>query len=144
MSGPEVQVDDETIRRALTRSRTIAVVGASPKPERASNRVMRFLIDRGHDVVAVNPGQAGGTIHGRPCYAGLRDVPHPVDMVDVFRSPDAVPGVVDDVLALDTMPSVLWLQLGVVHETAEGRARDSGVTVISDRCPKIEVARLRL
>ena len=136
--------DDSTIKAVLKRTRTIVVVGASPKPVRPSNQVMRFLIERGYDVVAVNPGHAGGSIRDRPCYASLAEVPHALDMVDVFRSPDAVPAVVDDVLSLGQRPSTLWLQLGVVHPEAERRAREAGLTVVADRCPKIEVARLGL
>ena len=130
------------IRDILASVRTIAVAGASANPVRPSSFVMAYMIEKGYEVVPINPGQAGGTILGRPCYASLTDVPHPIDMVDVFRRADAVPGVLDEVLALDPRPSVLWLQLGVVHDEAAGRARAAGLTVVQDRCPKIEFGRL--
>ena len=133
---------DDIIVEVLSSVRTIAVLGASPKQDRASHRVMRFLIERGYEVVAVNPGQAGGTILDRPCYARLADVPHAIDMVDVFRRSEAIPRVMDEVLDLTPPPRVVWLQLGIVHEASARRARDAGLTVVQDRCPKIEFSRL--
>lgn len=132
---------DATILDLLASVRTIAVVGASANPARPSHDVTAWLAGRGYEVVAVNPGHAGGTIAGVPCFASLADVPHPIDMVDVFRRSDAVPGIVDEVLAMAPQPMALWLQLGVVHEDAATRARTAGIIVVQDRCPKIELMR---
>ena len=137
-------MSEPDIRAILDAVRTIAVLGASPKRERPSNDVIRFLIERGYDVCAVNPGHAGHEINGRPCYATLADVPYNIDMVDVFRASDAVPSVVNEVLALERKPSVLWLQLGVRHDEAAARARADGLIVVQNKCPKIEIARLGL
>lgn len=134
--------DPRHIADVLRSVRTIAVVGASSNPQRPSSFVIADLSKKGYDVVPINPGQAGGIIMGLPCYGTLADVPRPIDMVDVFRRADAVPGVLDEALALDPQPGVLWLQLGVVHPAAATRARAAGMTVIQDRCPKIEYGRL--
>lgn len=129
------------IREVLASVRTIAVVGASANPVRPSSFVMAYMAEHGYDVVPVNPGHAGNTIQGVPCYASLADVPGPIDMVDVFRRSAAVPGVLDEALALDPRPRVLWLQLGIVHPEAAARARAAGMIVVQDRCPKIEYGR---
>lgn len=135
---------DSDIRRILTESRVIALVGASPKPERAAHGVMAFLLARGHTVIPVNPGLAGGEILGRKVYARLADIDQPIDMVDIFRNSDAAGGVVDEALALPQKPKTVWMQLGVVDEAAAERARAAGVTAIMDRCPAIEYRRLGL
>jgi hypothetical protein len=136
--APFANPSDREIRDILARRMTIAVVGCSPDPERDSHRVALVLRQRGHRVIPVHP--AARDILGLPTYPTLAAVPERVDMVDVFRRPDAVPGVVDDTLAIGA--PVLWLQLGVVHEEAAARARDAGVTVIMDRCPAVEYRRL--
>lgn len=133
---------DERIRDILRSVRTIALLGASPKPERPSNGVMNFLLSKGYRVIPVNPGQAGKDIHGQPVVARLADIEEPVDMVDVFREPYALPGIVDEILAMKHRPAVLWTQLGVVHEDAAASAREAGLTVVMDRCPAIEYPRL--
>ena len=122
--------------------RTIALLGASPKPERPSYGVMRFLLAKGYRVVPVNPGQAGGQILGQTCYADLASIPEPIDMVDVFRASEALPGIVEEVLALDPRPAVLWTQLGVEDAAAAQRASEQGIEVVMDRCPAIEHPRL--
>ncbi len=137
-------LDDATIRDILTSVGRIAVVGASPKPTRPSNEVLGFLIDRGYETYPVNPGHAGALIRGRPVFARLADLPVPVDMVDVFRNSAAAGDAVDAALALDPLPRVIWMQLGVVNEPAAGRARARGVTVAMNRCPAIELRRLRI
>lgn len=133
---------DNEIRDILRTVKTIALLGASPKPERPSNGVMKFLLDRGYHVIPVNPGQAGKTIHGQRVVGQLADIDEPIDMVDVFRASDALPGIVDEILAMKKRPAVLWTQLNVIHEEAAQRAENKGIKVVMDRCPAIEYPRL--
>ena len=137
-------LDDTEIRAILERVKTFAVIGASPKPDRPSYGVMRFLIDQGYVVKPVNPGIAGKTIHQQPVYASLADVPAPVDVVDIFRASDAVPGIVREAISQkDRLGlSVIWMQLDVINEDAAAEARAAGLTVVMDRCPHIEIPRL--
>ena len=115
-------------------------MGASDKPDRASHGVMKFLQNKGYRCIPVNPRLAGQTLLGETVYAGLNDIPEPVDMVDVFRRPrDTVP-IADDAVAIGAR--VLWMQLGVVNEEAARRAIVGGLDVIMDRCPAIEIPRL--
>jgi uncharacterized protein len=130
---------DDTIRGILTTTRRIALVGASAKPWRPSNSVMRFLLDRGYDVTPVNPGLAGQTIHGRTVVAKLADAA-PLDMVDVFRNATHAEQLVDDVIRLGAR--TIWMQLGVVDQDAAAKAREAGITVVMDRCPVIEDRRI--
>ena len=116
---------------------TIAVVGVSADPARASNDVLAFLAARGYACVGVNPGLVGRSVHGAPVFATLADVDRAIDMVDVFRASDALPALVEEVLALAPRPRVLWTQLGVVDAAAGARAEAAGMTVVMDRCPKI-------
>ena len=116
---------------------TIAVVGVSANPARASNDILAFLVARGYACVGVNPGLAGQSVHGAPVFATLADVDRAVDMVDVFRASDALPALVEEVLAMVPCPRVLWTQLGVVDAAAGARAEATGMTVVMDRCPKI-------
>ncbi|WP_029355241.1 CoA-binding protein [Bosea sp. 117] len=134
--------DDATIRHWLTTVRTIAVVGASPNPARPSHGVARYLAHAGYRVFAVNPGQAGRDIAGLPTYARLADIPEPVDMVDVFRASAYLRGVVEEALALDPRPKLIWAQLGVRDDDAAALAEAGGVAVIQNRCPAIEIPRL--
>lgn len=135
---------DADIRAILQRVKTFAVIGASPKPERPSYGVMSFLIEEGYEVKPVNPGIAGKTIHDQSVYASLADVPGPIDVVDIFRASDAVPGIVREAIAQkDRLGlSVIWMQLGVINEDAAAEARAAGLTVVMDRCPHIEIPRL--
>ncbi len=135
---------DADVRAILRHVKTFAVIGASPKAERPSYGVMRFLIDEGYVVKPVNPGVAGKTIHDQLAYASLADVPPPVDVVDIFRASDAVPAIVSEaIVEKDRLGiTVIWMQLGVVNEQAAAEARAAGLTVVMDRCPKIEFARL--
>lgn len=135
---------DDLIRSILTSVKTIAVVGASINEARPSNGVTRFLIARGYNVFPVNPGHAGKTIDGRTIVARLADVPEPIDMVDIFRAPAEAGKAVDEALALSPLPKIIWMQLDVINELAAAKAEAAGLTVIMDRCPHIEVRRLRL
>lgn len=133
---------NDYISSILHSVKTIAMVGASANDVRPSFFVMKYLIDKGFRVIPVNPGQAGREILGQTVYAKLADIPEPIDMVDVFRGSDAVPGVVDEVLALEPLPKVIWTQLTVRHDEAAARAEAAGIKVVMNRCPKIEYARL--
>ncbi len=132
---------DDTIRRILTETRRIAVVGASDKAWRPSHGVFEFLLVRGYDATPVNPMLAGRTIHGRAVLASLADAT-PLDMVDIFRASANAGAAVDEAVRLGAR--VIWMQLGVVDEAAAARARAAGLTVVMDRCPVIEVRRLGL
>lgn len=134
--------DDDHVEAILAGVNVIAMVGASANTSRPSYFVLKYLTEKGYRVHPINPGRAGSTICGRTVYATLADVPEPIDMVDVFRAADAVPGVVDEVLALSPLPKVLWLQLSVRNDAAAVRAEAAGLTVIQNRCPKIEYGRL--
>jgi predicted CoA-binding protein len=125
----------------LASTKTIAIVGLSDKPQRDSNIVLAFLLARGFDCVGINPALAGQSIHGAPVFASLADVDRPIDMVDVFRASEAVGGIVDEALALEPRPKIIWTQLGVFDETAGRKAEAAGLTVVMNRCPKIELAR---
>jgi len=132
---------DETIRRLLTTTRRIALVGASMKPWRPSNGVMKFLLDHGFDVTPVNPGLAGQSLHGQMVVARLEEAA-PLDMVDVFRNTNHTSALVDDAIRLGARS--IWMQLDVVDHDAANRARAAGITVVMDRCPVIEDRRLHL
>ncbi len=133
---------DEWIADILKSVRRIALVGASPKPERPSHEVMAFLLSHGYEVFPVNPGQAGKEILGQRVHASLADIPEPVDMVDIFRNSEAAGGIVDEALKLDPLPRVIWMQLGVRNDEAARRAETAGLKVVMNRCPKIEIPRL--
>ena len=136
---PIDRLTDDEIRTILTRTRRVALVGASNKPDRASYGVMAFWLARGVDVVPVNPGLAGQTILGKTVVESL-EAAAPLDLVDVFRAPEHVGPVATEAVLLGA--KTLWMQLGVVNESAAAEARQGGVTVVMDRCPKIEVPRL--
>ena len=133
---------DDDIRRILGTVRTIAVVGWSPKPDRASHGVAAFLKRKGFRVIPVNPGQAGQEALGEVVRASLAEVAEPVDMVDIFRRSEEAGAVVDEALAVLPGLKAVWMQLGVVDEAAAARARARGVEVVMDRCPAIEMPRL--
>lgn len=133
---------DATISGILGDVKTVAMVGASANDVRPSFFVLKYLLDKGYKVVPINPGQAGKAILGQTVYARLADIPFPVDMVDVFRPSSALPAIVDEVLKLDPLPKVLWAQLTVRDDAAAARAEAAGITVVMNRCPKIEYGRL--
>ncbi|MFN3502420.1 MAG: CoA-binding protein [Allorhizobium sp.] len=134
----------EDLRDMLGSVRTIALLGASPKPDRPSFGVMRFLLSKGYTVYPVNPGQAGKEILGQTVYATMADIPEPIDMVDVFRAPEYLGEVVAESLALPNRPKVIWGQLTVRDDEAVKPAEAAGIRVVMDRCPAIEIPRLGL
>ncbi|WP_151954795.1 CoA-binding protein [Sphingomonas sp. EC-HK361] len=131
---------DDEIRDLLTSTRTIALVGASDRPERASNGVMAALQAHGYRVIPVNPQITGEHIHGEFVFRDLSQLGDPIDMVDIFRNSAAAGDVVDEAIAAGA--KAVWMQLGVVNEAAAARAEAAGLEVVMDRCPKIEIARL--
>jgi|TARA_R100001369_G_scaffold25546_2_gene46517 predicted CoA-binding protein len=133
---------DAELKSILTRVKRIAILGVSANPVRPSYFVARYLKLKGFTIVPVNPGLAGQDLLGERVYGSLAEVPGDVDMVDVFRRSDAVPGIVDEALARWPQLDVIWLQLGVHHDAAAAVATARGVTVVQDRCPKIEYQRL--
>ncbi len=134
--------DEDEIRELLGQKRRIAVVGASPNAARPSNGVLAFLIDQGHDVIAVNPGHAGKTIHGAPVVATLADVEPAAEIVDIFRNSADAGAAVDEAIVHGA--KAVWMQIGVIDEAAAKRAEAAGLAVVMDRCPKVEIPRLGL
>jgi uncharacterized protein len=133
---------DAYLRDILASVRTIAVVGASPRPHRPSHGVMRYLQHHGYRAIPVNPFAAGGTILGERCFAALDEIAEPIDMVDIFRRSEAAGAAVDQAIAVGA--NVVWMQLGVVDAAAASRAEARGLRVVMDRCPAIEIPRLGL
>ena len=137
-----MEYSDADLKQILTRTRRIAVVGVSMNPVRPSYYVARYLGLKGFTVLPVNPLHAGETLFGQRVHATLTDIEGAVDMVDIFRRSDAVPPIVDE--ALEVLPGLqtIWMQIGVQHPQAAAEAQARGITVIQDRCPKIEYQRL--
>ncbi len=133
---------DQEIAALLTSVRTIAVVGASNRPERASFGVIHYLSDKGYAIIPVNPALVGETIAGATVVGALADIDVPVDMVDIFRNSEAAAQVVEEAISIGA--TSVWMQLGVINTAAATRAEAAGLTVVMDRCPKIEIARLGL
>lgn len=133
---------DELLRHVLTECRVIAVVGFSMNPARPSHGVAQFLHARGYRVIPVNPGHAGAVIFGETVRASLSDIPDAVDMVDIFRRPEHVGPVVTEALAQFPALKCIWMQLGITNPQAAEEAEARGVTVIQDRCPKIDHPRV--
>lgn len=137
-----LQNDDDVIKRMFAETKTIAVVGASPKPARASHYVMAYLQARGYRVIPVNPVIAGQQLLGEHVYASLSDIPISIDMVDIFRRSEEAPVVCSEAIKIGA--KFIWMQIGVVNGEAARHATDAGLTVIMDRCPKVEIPRLGL
>ena len=133
---------DAYIREILKSVKTVALVGASHKPERPSFIVLKYLKDRGYEVFPINPGLAGQEILGRRVYGSLAEVPGPVDMVEIFRNSKAAGPITDEALALNPPPKVVWMQLSVRNDEAAAKAEAAGAKVVMNRCPKIEYGRL--
>jgi predicted CoA-binding protein len=133
---------DAYIRSILADVKSIAMVGVTDSPVRASNIVARYLSGKGYRVYPINPKLAGTEIAGKIVLTRLADVPEPIDMVDIFRRPDAIAGVVEEALALEPKPKVIWLQLGLRDDAVAARAEAAGLRVVMNRCPKIEYGRL--
>ena len=134
--------DEAYIAEILRSVKTIALLGASPNAARPSFGVMQFLIGKGYQLFPVNPGQAGKEILGRMTYKTLADVPVPIDLIDVFRAPEFLDGIVAEALALSPLPNVIWAQLGVRDDAAAAKAEAGGIRVVMNRCPAIEYPRL--
>jgi len=128
------------LRKILETVETIALVGASDKPDRPSHDVMAFLQAHGYRVIPVNPRLAGKTVLGEPVYADLFAVPEPVDMVDLFLAPERTDSVIDAAIARNI--GVVWMQIGVINRTGAERAEAAGARVVMDKCPKQEIPRL--
>ena len=132
---------DEAIAQLLVQAKRIALVGASAKPDRPSHRVMQFLLDEGYEVLPINPGLVGQILLGQTVHASLADLPTSIDMADIFRDAASLPEVTQDVLAAG-IPA-MWTQLGVVHTEAERTGLNADLQMVINRCPAIEIPRLR-
>jgi predicted CoA-binding protein len=130
------------IRGILQSVKTVALVGASSNTVRPSYFVMKYLLDKGYEVIPVNPGLAGQEILGRTVYASLKDIPQPVDMVDIFRNSEAAGPITEEALTLTPKPKVIWMQLSVRNDEAASRAEAEGLQVVMNRCPKMEYGKL--
>lgn len=134
--------DDAYIRDILTTVKRVALVGASSNPARPSFIVTKYLLERGYEVIPVNPGLAGQTLLGREVHGSLQDISGAVDMVEIFRNSEAAGPITDEALAMAPPPKVIWMQLSVRNDEAAARAEAKGVKVVMNRCPKIEFGRL--
>jgi predicted CoA-binding protein len=133
---------DDYIREILNGVKSIAMVGASPVDVRPSYFAFKYLVQRGYDMIPVNPGHVGKTLLGRPFVASLAEIGHPIDMVDIFRNSSHIMPVLDDALKLSPLPKVIWMQLGARDDAAAAKAEAAGMKVVMNRCPKIEYGRL--
>jgi predicted CoA-binding protein len=132
--------DDADIKALLEGARTIALVGASDRPDRPSYRVMAMLQDHGYRVIPVNPQITGEHLHGEFVFRELAQIGEPIDIVDIFRRPIAAGEAVDEAIAVGA--KAVWMQLGVINDEAAARAEAAGLKVVMDRCPAIEIPRL--
>ncbi len=134
--------DDGYIRGILNTAKTIAMVGVSANVSRPSYFAFKYLLERRYHMIPVNPGLAGSELLGQKVYAKLSDIPEPVDMVDIFRASQHALGIVEEALAMNPRPRVIWMQLGVRSDEAARLAEANGLKVVMNRCPKIEYGRL--
>jgi predicted CoA-binding protein len=128
---------DDYLKNILTEVQSIALVGASPRADRDSHIVMKVLLEAGYQVIPVNPREAGNSILGQTCYGSLAEIDVPVDMVEIFRSSEAALGVTEEAVAIEA--KVVWMQLQIVNYQAAEIAESSGIKVVMDRCPKLEL-----
>ena len=133
---------DDYIRRILNSVKVIAMVGASPVDVRPSYFAFKYLVQRGYDMIPVNPGHVGKSLLGRPFVSSLTAIGRPLDMIDIFRSSAHIMPVVDEALILEPLPKVIWMQLGARDDDAAAKAEAAGIEVVMNRCPKIEYGRL--
>lgn len=133
---------DSYIRGILNTVKSIAMVGASEKENRPSYFAFKYLLERGYNMIPINPGHAGEDLLGRRIYARLADVTEPIDMVDIFRASRYALAIVEEALALQPRPQVIWMQLGIRNDEAAALAEANGLKVVMNRCPKIEYGRL--
>ena len=133
------EYSDELMKQVLGSVKTVAVVGVSASEAKPSHFVMKYMQGKGYRCIPVNPGLAGRELLGEKVYPDLKSIPEPVDMVDIFRNSEAAGGVTDEAIAIGA--KVVWMQLGVINEAAAARAEAAGLTVIMDRCPKMEYSR---
>jgi len=131
---PEYNPPSEEVKTILKEYKTIAVVGLSPKPERDSHKVASYLKEEDYEIIPVNPGQK--EILGLKSYPNLKAIPFPIDIVDIFRRPEAIPPIVDD--AIEMGAKVVWMQLGIANNQAAEKAREAGLQVVMNKCMKIE------
>jgi len=134
--------DDNYIRGILSSVKSIAMVGASPVDVRPSYFAFKYLVQRGYDMIPINPGHVGKSLLGRPFVASLSDIGRPIDMVDIFRNSSHIMPVVEEALKLPSPPKVIWMQLGARDDAAAAKAEAAGIKVVMNRCPKIEWGRL--
>ena len=137
-------IDDPRVREILSGSPTVAVLGIHRDPEKPAFYVPEYLHDEGYRVLGVNPRFAGETLFGEPIRATLRELPEPIDLVDVFRQAAAIPAHLDDLLAMSPLPRVVWFQLGIRNDAAAKRLEDAGIVVVQDRCTLADHQRLGL
>lgn len=135
---PETNAADPEVLEILKKSKTVAVVGVSHKEERDSHRVARYLKEHGYKVIPVNPKYK--EVLGETCYPDLKAVPEPIDVVDIFRNVEAIPGIVDEAIAVKA--GSVWMQLGLAHNQSADKARAAGLSVVMNKCIKIEHQRL--
>ncbi len=133
---------DTFLRNILTTTKTIAMVGLSMNETRPSYFVGRYLHMRGYKIIPVNAGHGGKHFFGQVVVSSIEEIDEPVDMIDIFRKPEAVPQIVNDCLTKLTGLKTIWMQIGITHESAAFKARQAGLNVIENRCPKIEHQRL--
>src|SRR6202012_164461 len=134
--------DDNYIRGILNNVKTIAMVGASPVNVRPSYFAFKYLVQRGYDMIPINPGHVGKSLLGKPFVASLADIGRPVDMIDIFRNSSHIMPVVEEALQLKPLPKIIWMQLGARDDEDAARAEAAGLKVVMNRCPKIEYGRL--
>ena len=137
-----MQTSDDDLRKILTETKVIALVGWSPNPDRPSHHVAAYLAAKGYRVIPVNPGQAGRVVNGEVVRASLSDITEPVDLVDIFRRSEEVGPVVDEALRVLPGLKTVWMQLGVEDAVAAAKAAAAGIAVVQNRCPAIEIPRL--